>query len=31
MGTTAGVRDFNGTLEFLAERDGAQWLDLRRD
>ncbi len=31
MGTTAGVRDFNGTLEFLAERDGAHWLDLRRD
>jgi hypothetical protein len=25
------VRDFNGTLEFLAERDGAHWLDLRRD
>lgn len=28
MGTTAGVRDFAGTIEFLAERDGEHWREF---
>lgn len=28
MGTTAGLRDFSGTIEFLAEHDGEQWKAL---
>jgi sugar/nucleoside kinase (ribokinase family) len=27
IGTTAGVRDFAGTLEFLVEQDGPQWSE----
>ena len=26
IGTTAGVRDFAGTIDFLVERDGDRWL-----
>jgi sugar/nucleoside kinase (ribokinase family) len=29
LGTTAGVRDFAGTLEFLAQRESGYWEDVR--
>jgi sugar/nucleoside kinase (ribokinase family) len=29
IGTTAGVRDFAGTIDFLVERDGNRWLAMR--
>lgn len=28
VGTTSGVRDFAGTIEFLAEQDGESWREL---
>jgi sugar/nucleoside kinase (ribokinase family) len=28
LGTTAGVRDFGETIEFLAEREGDEWREL---
>jgi len=28
IGTTAGVRDFAGTIDFLVERDGERWLAM---
>jgi sugar/nucleoside kinase (ribokinase family) len=28
LGTTAGVRDFEGTLDFLREREGGYWRDV---
>ncbi len=28
LGTTAGLRDFDGTLEFLADREPQYWADL---
>lgn len=27
-GTTTGLRDFNGTIDFLVERDGHRWREL---
>ncbi|MGD9496059.1 MAG: carbohydrate kinase family protein [Armatimonadota bacterium] len=29
-GTTAGLRDFAGTIDFLVEREGERWRDLAR-
>lgn len=29
IGTTAGLRDFDGTIEFLAEREGDRWLAMK--
>lgn len=30
IGTTAGVRDFNGTIDFLVEHEGERWEAMRQ-